>query len=183
MWKLTYKWAKHSHPNKSKHWIVNRYFGAFNKSRRDRWVFGDRDSGAYLAKFAWTKIVRHQMVKGRSSPDDPALIQYWADAATQSDPAAGQASLRLLTVAARALSGLRGLLLHADHPPQSPHEWEQWLAATRKAVRKSYLAVREDGTTGRDHAFVSSTPNANADTSATARAQHFCLPCEPSGLA
>ena len=22
MWKLTYKWAKHSHPNKPKHWIV-----------------------------------------------------------------------------------------------------------------------------------------------------------------
>ena len=25
-----------------------RYFGMFNKSRTDRWVFGDRDSGAYL---------------------------------------------------------------------------------------------------------------------------------------
>ena len=30
----------------------------------------------------------------------------------------------------------RGLLLHADHEPQSPHEWEQWLVATRKAIRK-----------------------------------------------
>src|SRR5674476_751604 len=27
MWKLTYKWAKHNHPNKSKHWIVSRYLG------------------------------------------------------------------------------------------------------------------------------------------------------------
>ena len=27
LWRLTYKWAKHSHPKKSKHWIVNRYFG------------------------------------------------------------------------------------------------------------------------------------------------------------
>ena len=25
MWKLTYKWAKHGHQNKSRHWIVNRY--------------------------------------------------------------------------------------------------------------------------------------------------------------
>ena len=48
VWKLTYKWAKHSHPKKSKHWIVNRYFGRFNKSRQDYWVFGDRPSGAYL---------------------------------------------------------------------------------------------------------------------------------------
>ena len=27
MWTLTYKWAKHSHPNKSKRWVVDRYFG------------------------------------------------------------------------------------------------------------------------------------------------------------
>ena len=78
MWKLTYKWAKYSHSNKSKHWVVNRYFGSFNRSRRDRWVFGDRNSGAYLLKFAWTKIVRHQMVPGTASPDDPALAEYWA---------------------------------------------------------------------------------------------------------
>ena len=78
LWKLTYKWAKHSHPNKPKRWIVRRYFGTFNKSRQDRWVFGDRDSGAYLHRFAWTKIVRHQMVRGTSSPDDPTLAEYWA---------------------------------------------------------------------------------------------------------
>src|ERR1035437_3535815 len=47
LWRLTYKWAKFGHPNKSKHWVMNRYFGEFNRSRRDHWVFGDRDSGAY----------------------------------------------------------------------------------------------------------------------------------------
>ncbi len=52
MWKLAYKWAKHSHPNKPKHWVSDKYFGRFNKSRKDRWVFGDRDSGAYLLKFS-----------------------------------------------------------------------------------------------------------------------------------
>jgi hypothetical protein len=41
-------------------------------------VFGDRASGAYLHRFAWTNIVRHQIVTGRSSPDDPALTEYWA---------------------------------------------------------------------------------------------------------
>ncbi|MER6961678.1 hypothetical protein [Streptomyces sp. NPDC000618] len=45
----------------------------------ERWVFGDRDSGRYLAKFSWTKIVRHQMVKGNASVDDPALAGYWAE--------------------------------------------------------------------------------------------------------
>src|ERR1700712_1689830 len=71
MWKLTYKWVKHSHPNKPKNWIVKRYFGKFNPSRQDKWVFGHRDSGAYLRKFCWTKIIRHQLVSGTSSPDDP----------------------------------------------------------------------------------------------------------------
>jgi RNA-directed DNA polymerase len=79
VWALAYKWAKHGHPNKPKHWIVNKYFGRFNKARNDRWVFGDRDSGAYLLKFAWTKIIRHQLVKGAASPDDATLGTYWAD--------------------------------------------------------------------------------------------------------
>jgi len=78
--------GQHSHQSKPKRWIVGQYFGAFNRSRRDRWVFGDRDSGAYLAKFAWTKIVRHILVKGRSSPDDPALVQYWADRRRKGPP-------------------------------------------------------------------------------------------------
>ena len=109
LWRLTYKWAKHGHPNKSKHWIVNRYFGAFNKSRRDRWVFGDRDSGAYRTKFAWTGIVRHRMVKGGSSPDDPALAQYWADRRRRgATPAHGPAQPATATEASRALSKLRG---------------------------------------------------------------------------
>lgn len=54
-------------------------FGQFHPSRQDRWVFGDRDSGIHLIRAAWTKIVRHRMVAGTSSPDDPALIEYsWA---------------------------------------------------------------------------------------------------------
>ncbi|TVT21681.1 group II intron reverse transcriptase/maturase [Amycolatopsis acidiphila] len=86
MWTLAYKWAKHSHPNKPKHWISDKYFGRFNKARQDRWVFGDRDSGAYLLKFSWTKIARHQLVKGRASPDDPALASYWAQRRRKGPP-------------------------------------------------------------------------------------------------
>jgi group II intron maturase/reverse transcriptase-like protein len=48
-WKLVYKWARHTHPNKPTSWVVARYFGMFNKSRRNKWVFGDRDSGALPA--------------------------------------------------------------------------------------------------------------------------------------
>jgi len=109
VWKLAYKWAKHSHQSKPKRWIVSRYFGAFNRSRRDRWVFGDRDSGAYLAKFAWTKIVRHILVKGRSSPDDPALVQYLGRSATQgTTPAHGSGQPAFAVCAALALPDLSG---------------------------------------------------------------------------
>ncbi|MFC8248612.1 group II intron reverse transcriptase/maturase [Streptomyces chartreusis] len=91
VWKLVYKWATHTHPNKPKHWVTARYFGMFNKTRRDRWVFGDRDSGRYLAKFSWTKIVRHQMVKGNASVDDPALTDYWAGRRRRQKPAPSHA--------------------------------------------------------------------------------------------
>jgi hypothetical protein len=35
------------------------------------------------------------------------------------------------------------LLLHADHPPQTPAEWALWLAATRKAITKNSITLRE----------------------------------------
>jgi RNA-directed DNA polymerase len=143
LWGLTYKWAKFGHPKKPRSWIVNRYFGAFNKSRRDRWVFGDRASGAYRIKFAWTKIVRHRMVKGRSSPDDPTLTQYWADRRRRSAPPPMDGhSLQLLQRQAGRCPNCRDLLLHADHPPQSPAEWEQWVRVTSKALRKQSLTYR-----------------------------------------
>jgi RNA-directed DNA polymerase len=143
LWRLTYKWATHGHPNKSKHWVVHRYFGAFNKSRRDRWVFGDRDSGAYRTKFAWTSIVRHRMVKGASSVDDPALAQYWADRRRKGvPPPLDNLSLRLITMQAGRCPRCGDLLLHAEHPPQSPSEWEQWVRVTGKALRKQSLTYR-----------------------------------------
>ena len=142
LWKLTYKWAKHSHPNKPTRWIIRRYYGTFNKSRQDRWVFGHRDSGAYLHRFAWTKIVRHPMVRGTSSPDDPALTDYWAARRRRGIPRPiDTATLRLLQSQHGRCPGCGQLLLDADRPPQSPREWEQWLAATRKAITKNAIAT------------------------------------------
>ena len=146
LWKLTYKWAKHSHPNKPTRWIVRRYFGKFNKSRRDLWVFGDRSSGAYLLRFAWTKIVRHQMVKGTSSPDDPALAGYWAARRRRGiSRLVGPASLRLLQSQSGRCALCQELLLDADHPPQTPREWEQWLTVTRKAMIHNAITAQPDG--------------------------------------
>jgi RNA-directed DNA polymerase len=146
LWKLTYKWAKHSHPNKPTRWIVRGYFGRFNKSRHDQWVFGDRGSGAYLLRFAWTKIVRHQMVKGTSSPDDPALAEYWAARRRRGiSRLVGPASLRLLQSQRGRCPLCQELLLDADRPPQTPREWEQWLTVTRKAMIHNAITAQPDG--------------------------------------
>jgi RNA-directed DNA polymerase len=141
LWKLTYKWATFSHPHKSKRWIISRYFGAFNSTRRDRWVFGDSDSGAYLLKFAWTKITRHTLVKGWASPDDPALADYWAIRRRRGRPPLDRARLRLIQ-RQRGRCPLCGqLLLRADAEPAHPDEWEQWITATRKALSHHALTV------------------------------------------
>jgi RNA-directed DNA polymerase len=141
MWRLTYKWASFSHPNKSRHWVAARYFGMFNKSRQDKWVFGDHDSGFYLYKFAWTQIVRHQLVTGASSPDDPALADYWTGRRRRSTPPLGRAMVRLLQAQHGRCPLCRELLLHADHEPGNPDEWEQWFRVTRKAIRKHAITL------------------------------------------
>jgi RNA-directed DNA polymerase len=141
VWKLTYKWANWTHPHKGKRWIVRKYFGRFVHTRRDRWVFGDRDSGAYLLKFAWTKITRHTLVKGWASPDDPALASYWAARRRRGTPPLDPPRLRLLQ-RQRGRCPLCGqLLLHADREPQHPDEWEQWITAVRAATRHQAITV------------------------------------------
>jgi RNA-directed DNA polymerase len=144
LWKLTYKWAKWTHPHKGKRWIIRRYFGAFNSSRRDKWVFGDRDSGAYLLKFAWTKITRHTLVKGWASPDDPALTSYWAARRRRGQPPLDPARLRLLIKQRGRCPLCDELLLHADQEPAHPDEWQQWITAVRTATRHQAIALDPD---------------------------------------
>jgi len=135
MWTLTYKWAHHTHRgDKPKKWVVERYFGKFNKIRDDHWVFGDRDSGAYLVKFAWVEIERHQTVKGANSPDDPALIDYWRQRRTRTALPLDGHTRRLLAKQDWQCPLCGDLLLDADHPPHDQHDWERWMRAIRKAI-------------------------------------------------
>ncbi len=140
LWKLTYKWAVHSHASKPKTWVSARYFGRFNKFRNDRWVFGDAASGAHLVKFSWTDIVRHAMVKGRASPDDPALASYWAERRQRVKPPLDRYTLRLLTKQDGRCPICGDEMLSAEQPPESPEEWERWwLHTVRHAIAASYL--------------------------------------------
>jgi RNA-directed DNA polymerase len=144
-WKLAYKWARYSHPNKPPSWVTARYFGQFNKSRNDQWVFGDRESGIYLHKFAWTRIVRHPMVKGAASPDDPALSDYWASRRSKAPPLSIDTTSLRRFEAQHGRCQICGDWLLSDHDrPQNPHEWERWQLAARKTIIT--IAARADGT-------------------------------------
>jgi RNA-directed DNA polymerase len=184
LWKLAYKWARRTHPNKPKRWVVRRYFGQFNKFRRDRWVFGDRDSGAYLLRFSWTNIVRHQNVKDRSSPDDPALADYWADRRRRRKPPLDPVSLRLLLAQKGRCLLCGDFLLHADREPQSPAEWEQWLKATRKAFRRNAVSAAGSGTLDETAEVHLVHVHCDRQHRAEARKDAALLPARtPSGLA
>jgi RNA-directed DNA polymerase len=140
LWKLCYKWACWSHSNKPKSWIVGRYFGRFEKFRNDRWVFGDKDTGAYLPRPSWTDIVRHILVKGGASPDDPDLTEYWARRRRKVKPPLDSYTVRLLTMQDGRCTLCGEDLLVFDQQPQSPQEWERWhLWVTKKAIQADYL--------------------------------------------
>jgi RNA-directed DNA polymerase len=147
LWRLTYKWACWSHPNKPKRWIIKRYFGKFNKFRNDRWVFGDRDTGAYLPKPAWTNIVRHTPVKGWASPDDPDLAGYWADRRRKVKPLLDAYTVRLLSKQDGRCTLCGENLLTPDQPLQTPQGWEWWFRwVTKKAIEVGHLTHHTSST-------------------------------------
>ncbi len=150
LWRHLYTWGLHRHRNKGRKWVTTRYFGTFNKARTDTWVFGDRQSGAYLYKYAWTKIVRHVVVTGRASPDDPALAQYWADRRRkQPTPQLADSWHRALHAQAGTCHLCGNQLLDASRP-DSASQAETWYAALRATLTFQASTARDgDRTTNR----------------------------------
>jgi Group II intron, maturase-specific domain len=75
--------------------------------------------------------------------------QYWADRRRRGvPPPLDQLSLRLLKTQAGRCPCCGDLLLHAEHPPQTPSEWEQWVRVTGKALRKQSLTYRRRDRSG-----------------------------------
>jgi hypothetical protein len=96
LWRLADKWACHGHPHKPRPWIVNWYFGRYNPDRQDRWVFGDRNSGAYIPKFAWTKSSGAAWSAGMRLRTTPAQAGYWAERRSKNRPLFDRRTLSLL---------------------------------------------------------------------------------------
>ncbi|MFD7668628.1 group II intron reverse transcriptase/maturase [Streptomyces sp. NPDC059788] len=152
VWTLTYKWAKYRHPNKSRYWVCDRYFGRFNRERRDRWVFGDHATGAHLQKLAWTKIIRHVKVRGSASLDDATLAEYWNERRKR--------QARTLPLDKKALSlaylqrGLcplcrQALIAGAEFEREDPRFWAEWFWIQLRGggLNRHHLTYRKNGGT------------------------------------
>jgi RNA-directed DNA polymerase len=148
MWTLTWKWARHSHPNKGRRWVAARYFGMFNPSRQDRWVFGDKNTGIYLRKHSWTKIRRHVTVAGLACPDDPGLAGYWRYRRAKSATPLDSTTAYLLGRQRGRCPHCGDPLIDPRHLPTSPQEWENWwLGVThRKIGHAASTASQQPGT-------------------------------------
>ena len=112
-------------------------------------MFGDRDSGAYLHHYAWTKIVRHAPVTGRHSPDDPALAHYWADRRRKrKPPQLAESWERALRDPARTLPAVRGTAAVRGLTRQTPcTQWETWYTGIRKALAHQAITAHGSGRT------------------------------------
>ncbi|MGO9902436.1 MAG: RNA-directed DNA polymerase, partial [Solirubrobacteraceae bacterium] len=153
-------------------------YGKFNRSRQDRWVFGDRDSGAYLHKFAWTGIVRHQIVRYKASTDDPTLNDYWAWRRRKAPLPINTTHQRLY----QAQNGKRPICKTAlpaiEHRPDTPREWEHWLASARKTIT---IQTRATSTDTAEDRLIHTTCR---DRATTRRGTPAPLPAhQPTGLA
>ncbi|PSB58036.1 group II intron reverse transcriptase/maturase [filamentous cyanobacterium CCP1] len=85
-----WRYLHRRHPQKSKRWCVQQYWGYFDPAYPDAPCFGDKASGAFLLRFSRQNIQRHVIVRGTASMDDPDLKDYWqrrqAKQATQLQP-------------------------------------------------------------------------------------------------
>jgi RNA-directed DNA polymerase len=156
---------------------IVRGWSAYYRTVVSKEVFGDRETGAYLVRFSWTKIIRHKLVKGTASPDDPALTSYWDQRRRRAVPLPlDRATMRLLRQQQGRCQTCGRLLLHTDQAPQSPTGWELWLRTTRKAMKANHIAVEAAETSDGVQPRLAHTACLRRDTKAL-RAH------EPTGLA
>jgi RNA-directed DNA polymerase len=73
VWFQVYRWAKRRHPNKTKRWVISRYF------TRRGCVFIDRETGTSLYRLSQLPIQRHIRVSRdyRVHEGSAEAITYW----------------------------------------------------------------------------------------------------------
>jgi RNA-directed DNA polymerase len=88
VWRRVWRWCKRRHPHKTGEWVKTKYFKPVGTRN---WIL--KANGHNLALHSDTLIVRHEKVKGNSSPYD-GQTYYWATKrGTHPDTSAGVANL------------------------------------------------------------------------------------------
>ena len=78
IWKITFNFICRMHSNKSKDWIINKYYPPyFDGKHYGNWVLTGPNKGNYLKKIVWTSIRRHKMIKHNYSPYDKTKTEYF----------------------------------------------------------------------------------------------------------
>jgi hypothetical protein len=168
VWKLVYDWARFTHSNKSRGWVKVRYFGEFNPSRRDTWVFGSQETGWEQWLTATRKAFpSHAVVAwGAGTPDERVAsrlihthchrrtIGNGKDTALEGTPAqqcAGATRRDLLLH--RAAQSRHPQRLHRSRPGTRPaHRLRTALQRNRSAVQMEVHPGRPRGPAGPDRA-------------------------------
>ena len=111
--------------------------------------------------------MRHTLVKGGASPDDPSLAAYWERRRQKVKPPLDPSVVRLLTRQDGRCSLCGENLLTPGQPPQSPEGWEHWFQqVTRMAITADYLAAYDRPAPGTMPEHTSYTPPATDGTTA-----------------
>lgn len=83
IWNWLWQWAKRRHPNKSTHWIKDRYF---RRTKTRKWVFGTEVVGSKgdkkwveLWRTSTTPIRRHKKIKADANPFDSNWETYFEE--------------------------------------------------------------------------------------------------------
>lgn len=90
MFRRECRFTNKRHPTKNHGWKVQRYFGRLNPNYpNQKWVFGSKETGAFIIRFANTPIVRHNCVPFDDSPDnpDPTAREHFEKKKTKNDEA------------------------------------------------------------------------------------------------
>ena len=78
IWEITFNFACRMHSNKSKDWIINKYYPFyFDGKHYGNWVLTGPKKGNHLKKMVWTPIRRHKMIKYNYSPYDKTKTEYF----------------------------------------------------------------------------------------------------------
>ena len=85
-----------------------------------------------------------QIVKHGASPDDPALADYWAWRRRKRPLPINNTSLRLYRAQDGRCAICKASSCAVEDQPQTPHQWETWLATTRTTIddRRETTATR-----------------------------------------